>query len=289
MSRVSYSPDWKSSAVVRSFWKTVGGRTPQDAVIRVCDRMTKELRKKEPPFQSARYEYAELLGVRVIEENIPERSLQGILSKDRDGYLITLNQQDAPERRSFTVCHELGHVQMLNVAESALGPNRVLKDTKASREEERLSDLFAVNLLMPRRKFKQMATALSPSMKSLIELAGAFRTSVNASARRIVDLNIWPCALLSCEPQKILGGQFVVKINTFTNSASLVNPPISHERHVRWGIDAVCEAYDNKCLSRSTVVLREAGRQAAEHWTIECLYRESHSRDTVLALMVPKQ
>ena len=253
-------------------------------MVRVCDKMTSELDRKKPPFQSERYEYAELVGARVIEKNIYDRKLNGTLSTCGDEFLIVINEEDSPERKSFTVCHELGHMKMLIEAESELGRDRVLNRFHGSLEEERLSDMFAVNLLMPRKEFKKEATALDPSMKSLLKLASTFRTSVEAAARRVVRMDIWPCALLWCMPVKQQDGGYVVKITNIENSASL-KPPVSFKGYVRWGVDAVCEAYNNKKLSCSQVTFHHPGRNSVERWNIECLNRGGERCELVLALM----
>lgn len=254
-------------------------------MVRVCDKMTDELSKKKPPFQSERYEYAELVGARVIEKKVLDRKLNGTLLTCGDEYLIVINEEDSPERKNFTVCHELGHMQMLIKAESLLGREQVLNRLHGSLEEERLSDMFAVNLLMPRKEFKKAATALDPSMKSLLKLASTFRASVEAVARRVVRMDIWPCVLLWCSPEKQFDGGYVVKISNIENSASL-KLPVSCRGFVRWGVDAVCEAYNNKKLSCSPVIFRHPGRNSVEHWNIECLNRGDEQGNLILALMI---
>ena len=284
MSRTLQKHVW-NSPVVRSFWESVGGRCPEDAVRRICDQMTGGLRRNEPPFQSDRYEYAELLGVRVIEKEISDRKLQGVLSTCGNEFLILINKNDSPERKSFTVCHEVGHIQMLKAAESTLGRDRVLKHVAGSREEEFLSDAFAINLLMPRQDFKRAARDLDMSMTSLSELAKRYRTSIEAAARRVVGLNVWPCSVLWGSLEKLCGGSFAVKISNHIHSASLATPPLSNERHVRWCVDAVWKAYDNRRLTRSPVTFRHPGQQTVEKWWFECVHRTDHRGESFLALM----
>jgi len=176
---------------------------------------------------------------------------------------------------------------MLRIAESHLGRDRVLNRLNGSQQEEQLSDFFAVNLLMPRKEFKKAAIGLAPSMKSLIALSDIFRTSLEAAARRIVDLDVWSCLFLWCAPEKLYGGGFAVKIARCANSLSLVGrPPISPTGYIWWGVDAVCEAYDNKTPSSSTITFCQLGQQV--HWSLECMFRGVERSHSILALMLPR-
>lgn len=284
VTRVTRAPldsNWKSP-VVRSFWKSVGGRSPKDSVCRVCDDLTKQLNRSKPPFQSDRYEYAELLGIEVVEKPISNQKLQGILSVCGTEYLILLNENASAEQKNFTVCHEVGHIKMLQIAESTLGPERVLNHLTGSKEEERLSNAFAENLLMPRKQFREAAEGLNPSMQSVVALAGKFRTSVEATALRIVSLNIWSCLLFWCAPRREYGGGWVVEIKGSIRAASVANPPVSGRRLVRWGVDGVFDAYHNKRLTSTAVIFRDPGLNNVEQWRLDCL----NHKDSVLALMV---
>jgi Zn-dependent peptidase ImmA (M78 family) len=286
MNPAAHNSTWRS-LVVRQFWKSVGGRGPEDSVLRICEKMRRQLKTNAPPFQSDRYEYAAMVGARVIEKNIPNGKLQGILSRCGDECLIVVDKGDSPERRSFTVCHEVGHIQMLREAESLLAKDRV-SQLKGGDEEERLSNAFAVNLLRPKQEFKAAALPLTPSMGSLLRLSALFRASVEAVARRSVELNIWPCALLWCAPEKLHGGAYAVKITDFMYAAQITGPTLSRRSLVRWGVDSVCEAYNNKGISSrpTTVRFHSPSSRTVEEWHLECMYRGDRQGASVLALMV---
>jgi Zn-dependent peptidase ImmA (M78 family) len=282
-----------NSLIVRSFWEAVGGRGPEDSVLRVCEAMRKELKRKVPPFQSDRYEYAELVGARVIEKEISNDKLDGVLSKCGNEYLIMVNKADSPGRRSFTVCHEVGHIQILREAEKILGSDRVLSNLSGSVEEEKLSDAFAANLLMPKNEFKaaeiqQRKNAVGPSIESLVELSRQFRTSLEATARRLVDLNIWTSIVLWCKPEKQHSGRTAVRISKILRSKRSSKLPLARGSLVMWGVDCVSEAYNNKSFSSTMVRVRTPGMPTSGEWCLESLYCGDRQSGSVLALMFPK-
>ena len=111
--------------------------------------------------------------------------------------LDRLGQRDAPRAR-FTLAHELGHY-FIDEHRLALAGGRAQAHGSSCEYEspvlaEQEADLFAANLLMPRRRFLDKAKSVSPGLAGVLKLAGAFGTSVIATALRYVDADLRPCA-----------------------------------------------------------------------------------------------
>lgn len=117
------------------------------------------------------------LNVKSVEA-IPRLPMSGELRKRDDGFVIVYSSSLSPARRRFTIAHELGHA----VFEST-GPNC----PRHGRELERICDLLAAELLMPREMFVARAgKSLHPGQ--VLGLAREFGTSVMATALRCQQL-----------------------------------------------------------------------------------------------------
>ena len=116
-----------------------------------------------------------------------------------DGYKVILKSADTPmelTRQRFSFAHELGHLLLMSVGLGAKGDittkHRALgvKD-----EEERLCDQIAAEILMPRVWFIRDADRLGWGLGSVRFLANLYKTSIPATARRMVGLIPEPCVM----------------------------------------------------------------------------------------------
>jgi hypothetical protein len=101
-------------------------------------------------------------------------SVAGELRRDSDGFQVVYASELSPQRRRFTVAHELGHAVFMNT-----GPNAAL----SGRELERLCDMLAAEFLMPRQQFIDAANE-NRSIQDILRLAGIFNTSLTSTALR---------------------------------------------------------------------------------------------------------
>jgi Zn-dependent peptidase ImmA (M78 family) len=100
---------------------------------------------------------ADKLGVKVYETELPRRNMKGIVDWKKDGTaIIYINKNDTPEKKTFSVAHELGHFK--------LHPNRnklridtldYSKDTKSIQEESE-ANYFAASLLVPKHRLLKL-------------------------------------------------------------------------------------------------------------------------------------
>ena len=113
---------------------------------------------------------------------------------------IAYNAASQPERRRFTIAHELGHFLMplhganAQCAKSDMAVLTAL-DPKRARETE--ANRFAAALLMPRELFlRDMRCLGAPEIEHVLKLAGDYDVSKEAAVRRYTDLCDDPCAVI---------------------------------------------------------------------------------------------
>ena len=101
-----------------------------------------------------------------------------------DQLRILVRQADGPQRRRFTIAHELGHHFLFGVEKVAT--------RHYSTEEEARCNRFAANLLMPRRSFKNAKGALLGMALSAVTLSlrERFDVSLPAIMSRMEELKL---------------------------------------------------------------------------------------------------
>lgn len=110
--------------------------------------------------------------------------------------IITVKSDSSARRKRFSIAHELGHWRFHR------GKTLVCRvDEYRPREAqsaEKVADGYAADLLMPRYLFQPIGSRIgSVTFRSIGELAETFKTSLTATAIRLIDLDIVP-ALLIC-------------------------------------------------------------------------------------------
>jgi hypothetical protein len=130
-------------------------------------------------------------------EQIVQGDLQGVdglLSLTSSGtYVVTLKREQSRIRKRFTLAHEIGHLVVFNsvgrrdgsIAANNLGCRTANPEDL---EEERLCDLVASELLMPREAFLQQMQLEGVCALSIPAIARDFDVSLHAASRRVVDL-----------------------------------------------------------------------------------------------------
>lgn len=115
--------------------------------------------------------------------------------------IITVDNRMPPERRRFSVGHELGHWhyhrgRCLICRYEDIGNNRL-----AANNPERVADGYAADLLMPRYLFDPMLRSLKKlNIGALRQIKDAFNVSLTAAAIRILETSRYPF-LLVCHGQ----------------------------------------------------------------------------------------
>jgi len=127
------------------------------------------------------------------------------LGPDRDASCIPgailLSRRSPPKRRRYSVAHEIIHhfIPDADDAETigALSPS---EQSKAREELELLCQIGAAELLMPVAPFRRTLGPDALAFAKVESLADLFDVSIEAAARRAVDLSAHATALLMARP-----------------------------------------------------------------------------------------
>ena len=127
-------------------------------------------------------------GVKAIEEHA--LSSEGLILPTRGGYKIIINEEAIPTRRRFSLAHELGHLLLhkSGISDLASPKGKQRGSLGSDWDEERLCDQIAAEILMPKMVFYEDGWMEGWSLKSLRTLASMYKTSLSATAVRMVDL-----------------------------------------------------------------------------------------------------
>ncbi len=105
-----------------------------------------------------------------------------------DRAVITINECSPPERRRYSLAHELGHWQLHRGQQLFCRGDEASTWTKRSSDPERAADAYAADLLMPSFLFNPAAAAIrAADLAAVRELARSFDTSLTATAIRLVE------------------------------------------------------------------------------------------------------
>lgn len=132
-----------------------------------------------------------------LEDNEPGWSFEN--EKNGKKY-ICVNGKDSPERRRFTVCHELAHLILGLPSEHREVPSSSY--VKRS-QPEIFCDIFAAELLLPFGLFKPLADKAEIGLASIDALASRFEASTMATGSRFAAVLKAPCAFVLSEKGQV--------------------------------------------------------------------------------------
>ena len=115
--------------------------------------------------------------------------------------IISINDQSSYERQRFSIGHELGHWNHHRGRDFVCRAADIGSHGNRTRPEERQADEYSANLLMPNYIFTPLARSYRRlDFNTVKEIADAFKTSLTATAIRLIESNIFP-AILICHGQ----------------------------------------------------------------------------------------
>ncbi len=207
----------------------------------------------KPPFLPE--EFARLQGVkRIVKTELGETS--AVLLRFPDGYAIKVNEKHHPVRQNFSVAHEIGHIlfselkleHYINSIEyRTFNPQAKARTREKARE--RLCDIAATELLMPEQVFKKYLTNFGLSVNSIEPLAHIFRTSIQATAFRIAEVNSDPCLMLMWQPFPANHPKGLKLIRCISSEAKIKARPIHTQDKISSNL---FKAYKSNALFKST-------------------------------------
>ncbi|MFD2274637.1 ImmA/IrrE family metallo-endopeptidase [Undibacterium arcticum] len=118
------------------------------------------------------------------------------MTKANGQHVITVNSLESEERQRFTVCHEIAHI----VLKLPSLHDELPSWSYAKRDiNEVTCDIFAAELLMPYKMWKDKVPKEEPSITVIEYMAAEFKTSFPAAASRYANLADIPCAFVTME------------------------------------------------------------------------------------------
>jgi hypothetical protein len=172
--RKSATPKWTSAAAVRL--RASAGDSAlsiEQAVEIVVARLINELVYPPTPLEDV----ARRLGVTLsFEEDLP---ISGELRREGESLRIVCSKSLNPGRARFTIAHEIGHAFF-----ETSGP----RPPRHGKELERLCDMIATEILMPRAVF-QAAMSTPLTLAKVRDLSQSFGASLTATAIRCAELS----------------------------------------------------------------------------------------------------
>lgn len=109
--------------------------------------------------------------------------------------IISVNAASIPQRRRFSVCHELGHWQ-IHRGQTLYCKAADIADRDVSQVKEREANRFAADLLLPPYLLRPMMDDRHIlSLRKVDEIRGVFKASRSASAIQMIRLHAIPALL----------------------------------------------------------------------------------------------
>lgn len=191
----------KTTTVRRRRWFSPAARSlmaltrmddPRVAMVQRAEDLLQEAEVTRPPVELE--PVASYQNVRRVEA-VPMPGA-GRLIPEGDGFRIQVNERHSRSKQRFSAGHEVSHTL---VPSYQAWPRRVEDAVtglfQQDQEEEYLCDLGAAELLMPMALFRPLAAAQGFSLDTLETLRHDFRASREATAIRLVQTELWPCAM----------------------------------------------------------------------------------------------
>lgn len=117
-------------------------------------------------------------------QRIPmDKEISGILEKRRNGWSIFINQWHHPKRQRFTLAHELGHYFLHGNTNNKFIDNTLfLRINETTDQMETDADMFAGELLMPKKQFIDQVNLGNNKISSLAEYFNVSMMAVKVRA-----------------------------------------------------------------------------------------------------------
>jgi hypothetical protein len=114
-----------------------------------------------------------------------------------DRAIISVNSRSSPQRRRFSVAHELGHWRYHRGRILVCRADEIGRAGHSYSPVERVADSYAAQLLMPPYLFDPIARSCpKATFQTVSQIANAFDTSVTATAIRLVEGRHFPAVLV---------------------------------------------------------------------------------------------
>jgi hypothetical protein len=190
--------------------------------------------------------------VEIIPEDIP---FSGELRPRGSGFAIIYGRHLSRGRRRFTIAHETGHALL-----EASGPGC----PRSGKELERICDMWATEVLMPKKVFDGLCAAPC-TIADLFVLRQKFDTSLSATALRLNELK--GVSIFLTDRNQVVWGYGLVKKGLLRSLDNAFEGPIMSAFEGNAGV--------------AEISLRNGGTN--QRWRIE--FQPSHKQNQALILI----
>lgn len=140
--------------------------------------------------------YVMAANAKVVEEELDEGESGYTATTPKGRHIITVNSLEPPQRRHFTVCHEVAHIVLGLPSDHKEVPSWSYAKRNPN---EMFCDIFAAELLMPYALWRAKVPRDEPSVAVIEVMAAEFRVSFPAASSRFAALSDFPCAWVTME------------------------------------------------------------------------------------------
>jgi hypothetical protein len=184
---------WRSGAAL-SLLKVTGETDPIAGITRLAEELVDEAGLDGPP--SDLRMLASFQGIRCIR---PARMVSAARLVPEGGALvIEVNENHSLGKQNFSVGHEITHT-LFPTYSGEMVEDEETGEFRDDMEEELLCDVGASVLLLPERWLRPVASELGSTLHTLFHTAERFEASLQATARKLTQIDLWPCAIVFWE------------------------------------------------------------------------------------------
>lgn len=227
---------WRSAAAKRLLKLAGGVKTVEDAIEQLTQGYLQGV--KCPPTDLD--PIGTKLGITGFEA--ADLAGSGELRRDGEGLRIFYSHHLSAERRRFTIAHEMGHALLEQTGAHV---------PRYGKELERICDMFAAELLMPRQVFVESAHG-EVSTQRILDMARHFRTSVATTGIRYAEL--CKVSVFACQDSRVIWGKGIFRPPTRTSVDESLRP-------------SICKALDGEVSSDEVFLSSSA---SFHRWYFEC-------------------
>lgn len=140
-------------------------------------------------------------GATVVEQKLDQATAS--IVKVGKNAVIRIHPDDQPERKRFSIAHELGHLVMGHIENLAKVCNEKDMASWYIANKETQANFFASELLLPTKLMKKKCDTDNINFKTINNIAREFKTSLTATAIKFVRLCPEKCAVVYSSEGKI--------------------------------------------------------------------------------------
>lgn len=129
----------------------------------------------------------------------PLRGCEARIIGNGERAIITVNENSIRERQRFSAGHELGHWMRDRGEIASICTERMLHDKWFQSDKESQANRYAADILLPKYIFSPRARNKEITFLSVKDLANDFKTSLTATAIRLVELGSYPSMIICNE------------------------------------------------------------------------------------------